>query len=167
MKQFVKALDKDGECFKYLCTKFVHLSDAKIKEGIFVGPQIRQLMRDKDWFWIGFKNVVNGFLGNTKSPNFKTLVTNMLQAFRKLGCNMSLKVHFLYNHLDYFPKVNLGSISEEQRERFHQDIKEMERRYQGRWDTKMLADYCWCLKRDLPFQTYKRKSKKRSFLETQ
>ena len=22
--------------------------------------------------WIGFKNVVNGFLGDTKSPNFKT-----------------------------------------------------------------------------------------------
>ncbi|EFN85286.1 hypothetical protein EAI_02819, partial [Harpegnathos saltator] len=26
---------------------------------------------------------------------------------------------------------------------FHQDIKEMEKRYQGRWDIHMLADYCW------------------------
>ena len=32
---------------------------------------------------------------------------------------------------------------------FHQDIKEMERRYQGRKDKKMLADFCWNLKRDL------------------
>jgi hypothetical protein len=40
---------------------------------------------------------------------------------------MSLKVHFLDSHLDYFP-ANLGAISEELGERFHQDIKEMERR---------------------------------------
>jgi hypothetical protein len=38
---------------------------------------------------------------------------------------MSLKVHFL----DYFPE-NLGAVSKEQGERFHQDIKEMETRYQ-------------------------------------
>ena len=41
MKQFVKALPKDGPCFIYLCDKFKHLSKAKIKEGIFVGPEIR------------------------------------------------------------------------------------------------------------------------------
>jgi hypothetical protein len=44
---------------------------------------------------------------------------------------MSLKVHFLNAHLDYFPE-NLGAVSEEQGERFHQDIKEMETRHQGR-----------------------------------
>ena len=42
---------------------------------------------------------------------------------------MSLKVHFLFNHLDYFPNVHLGSISEEQEQRFHQDNQEMEIRY--------------------------------------
>ncbi|GFU74235.1 HTH_Tnp_Tc3_2 domain-containing protein [Trichonephila clavipes] len=46
---------------------------------------------------------------------------------------MSVKVHFLHLHLDYFPE-NFGAVSEEQGERFHQDIKEMERRYQGRWN---------------------------------
>ena len=35
MKQFVKALPKDGQCFQYLCAKFPHLSAAKKKEGIF------------------------------------------------------------------------------------------------------------------------------------
>ena len=40
MKQFVKALDKEGECFKYLCTKFLRLRYEKIKAGIFDGPQI-------------------------------------------------------------------------------------------------------------------------------
>ncbi|GFU57687.1 uncharacterized protein TNCV_3638421 [Trichonephila clavipes] len=58
---------------------------------------------------------------------------------------MSVKVHFLHSHLDYFPE-NVGAVSEEQGERFHQDIKEMERRYQGRWNVNMMADYCWMLK---------------------
>jgi len=39
---------------------------------------------------------------------------------------MSLKVHFLHSYLDYFPE-NLEDLSEEQRERSHQDMKEMER----------------------------------------
>ena len=59
---------------------------------------------------------------------------------------MSYKVHFLHSHLDNFPE-NLGDYSEEQGERFHQDIKEMERRYQGRWNTNMMVDFCWMLKR--------------------
>jgi hypothetical protein len=54
---------------------------------------------------------------------------------------MSLKIHFLNWHLDFFPE-NLGTVSEEQGERFHQDIKEMERRYQGRWNVNMMGDCC-------------------------
>jgi hypothetical protein len=50
-------------------------------------------------------------------------------------------VHFLNAHLDYFPE-NLGTVSEEQRKTFHQDIKEMETRYQGRWNANMMGDYC-------------------------
>lgn len=34
IKQFVKALDKNGETFKYLRSVFPRLSDAKVKEGI-------------------------------------------------------------------------------------------------------------------------------------
>jgi hypothetical protein len=46
MKQFEKALDKSGSCFQYLGRKFASLSEAKVKEGIFDGQQIRQLMKD-------------------------------------------------------------------------------------------------------------------------
>ena len=49
MKQFVKALPKDGDCFTYLCSKFPHLSEAKPKEGIFVWPDIRKLMFDSNF----------------------------------------------------------------------------------------------------------------------
>lgn len=36
----------------------------------------------------------------------------------------------------------LCSLSEKQGEHFHKDIKEIEKQYQGRWDTNMMADYC-------------------------
>ncbi|GBL72804.1 hypothetical protein AVEN_128013-1 [Araneus ventricosus] len=44
MKSFVKAMDCGGSGFQYLRLKFPKVSEAKIKEGIIVGPQIRQLM---------------------------------------------------------------------------------------------------------------------------
>ena len=38
MKNFVKGMDKTGRGFEYVRNKFPNLSDAKIKEGIFIGP---------------------------------------------------------------------------------------------------------------------------------
>ena len=96
--------------------------------------------------WISFKNIVVNFLGNQKSTNYKQLVAILVKNYEKLGCSMNLKLHFLDSHLDYFPE-DPGDCSEEQGERFHQDIREMERRYQGRWDINMMADYCWTIKR--------------------
>jgi hypothetical protein len=46
MKEFVKAIDKTVNAFQFLKTKFQRLSEAKIKEGVFVGPQIRKLFQD-------------------------------------------------------------------------------------------------------------------------
>ena len=86
----------------------------------------------------------------------------MLTAFRTLGCSMSIKMHYLNSHMDRFPE-NLGSMSDEQGERFHQDMKEMETRYQGRWNAVMMVDYCWTLKRDLPAGQHSRSSKKHKF----
>ena len=43
MKQFVKALEKDGDCFKYICMKFPGQTIEKLKACIFDGPQIRKL----------------------------------------------------------------------------------------------------------------------------
>ena len=44
---------------------------------------------------------------------------------------MSIKVLFLNNHLVRFPE-NARDVSDEQKERFHLDISDMEVRYQGR-----------------------------------
>ncbi|GFU90858.1 uncharacterized protein TNCV_4921911 [Trichonephila clavipes] len=122
MKQFVKALDKEGKCFKYLSEQFPGLSDAKLKEGIFVGTDIKKLLKDETYVtkmemkeknaWNSFKLVVTGFLGNKKDPNYKALVAELSQNYKILGCNMSVKVHFLHSHLDYFLE-NLGAVREE------------------------------------------------------
>ena len=45
MKQFVKALDKDGDCFNYIAQTFPGLSIEKLKKGIFDGPQIRKQIK--------------------------------------------------------------------------------------------------------------------------
>ncbi|KAJ4449401.1 hypothetical protein ANN_00800 [Periplaneta americana] len=74
-------------------------------------------------------------------------VGNMSSAYEKMGCNMSLEIHFLYSHLDFFPP-NLGAVSDEHGERFNQEISEMERRYKRRSSSSMLPDYCWLLVKD-------------------
>lgn len=166
MKNLVKAMNREGEAFKYLKTKFPHLSDAKIKEGIFVGPQIRKLLNDETFnrviegkekgAWEAFKSVVHNFLGNQRAENYDLAINELLKTYQELGCNMSLKIHFLHSHLDFFPS-NCGAFSDEHGERFHQDISAMERRYQGKWNSSMLADYCWNVMRDAPDADYKRK----------
>ncbi|GBL95060.1 hypothetical protein AVEN_188807-1 [Araneus ventricosus] len=137
MKQFVKALPKEGECFKYLCDQYSGLSEAKLKEGVLIGPDIRKIMKDENFetkmetnerkAWESFKLVIISFLENEKDPNYKSIVEEMIKNFKILCCSMILKVHFLDSHLDYFPE-NLGAVSEEQGERFYEDVKEMERR---------------------------------------
>ena len=45
-KNFVKTIDQDGYGFRYL-QKFSAKFEAKLKTGIFIGPEIRKLMNDK------------------------------------------------------------------------------------------------------------------------
>ena len=100
--------------------------------------------------WHSFTAVAQNLLGNFKAPRpmltIATFLKQLLNSYKQLRRNMSVKIHFLYSHTNYFPE-NLGAMSEEQGELFHQDIKTMEGRYQGCWNANMMADYCWCLKR--------------------
>jgi len=47
MKNFVKAMNQEEAAFTYLREKFPRLSEAKFKEGVFIGPQIRDIIKDK------------------------------------------------------------------------------------------------------------------------
>jgi hypothetical protein len=74
---------------------------------------------------------------------------------------MLLKLHFLDCHLDFFPK-NLGEVSNEHRERYHQDISIMEKWFVGRWNCGMLAECCWSIVRETPDSGYKRKRSRKT-----
>ena len=95
VKQFVKALDKGGDCFQYICKSFPSLSNEKLKAGIFDGPQIKQLMRYQKLcdsmneveltVWLSFVEVVKSFSGNYRADNYKEIVNNMIGNFRIHG----------------------------------------------------------------------------------
>jgi hypothetical protein len=57
----------------------------------------------------------------------------------------------------FYPE-NPGAVSEKRGELFHRDIKEMERRYQGRWNVNVMGDCCWTLYPNIPETSHKRKS---------
>lgn len=105
--------------------------------------------------WKCFRNVCNHFLGSHKADNYEEIVTELINAYKDLKCNMSLKLHYLHSHLNCFPD-NLGDFSEEHGERFHQEITDMEDRYRGKDPVHMLAEYCWTLKRETGDEKYKR-----------
>ena len=46
MRNFVKAMNKYGTDFECLGKKFSKLSDARLKDGIFIGPQIPEIIND-------------------------------------------------------------------------------------------------------------------------
>ena len=86
IKQFVKALNKEGACFKDIQEKFPYMSAEKVKEGVFVGPQIRKLTKDTQFLSTidgcgkkstTFAKVVSKFLGNNEDSDYKTIVENM------------------------------------------------------------------------------------------
>ena len=144
-----------------------------MKGGIFDGPQVRKLLQDQTFTaritvaekatWYSYVSVIREFLSNTKSSNYQILVDVMLQNFQTLGARISIKLHYLFSHLNYFPG-NLGDVSEEQGERFHQDIRTMQERYQGPWDVHMMAGYRCTLIWDYTEQSHRLKSYKRTYL---
>jgi hypothetical protein len=157
MTQLAKRFNNNPALRSHLKKTFPHLSDAKIDAGIYNGPDIRKLVKDKKFAemmdqvekeaWTAFIDCIENFFGNIKSNNYLTIVRRLVDALKKLGCNMSLKIHFLDAHVDYFPE-NLGQFSEEQGERFHQEILKMEKRYNNGVNRNILADYCWTLVRE-------------------
>ena len=133
---------------------FPKLSEAKVKAGIFVGPQVKRLMKSDSFSeklsaverraGKSFVSVVEGFLENHKVDNFKNIVEERVDAYEKMGCRMLLKLHVLHSHIDEF-KDNMGDYLEEQGERFHQDVKSFEKRYKGQYNESMMGDYIWNL----------------------
>ena len=140
-KKFIKALKSDSKALSHVRAMFPKLSEAKVRGGIFTGPQIQQMLDSKTLedkmtdlekdAWQSFRNVVHSFLGRNKADNYEDSEKILLQTYCNLGSRMSLKMHYQHSHLDFF-RPNLTHVSEEHGECFHQDIQVMEKRYQGR-----------------------------------
>ena len=91
VKNFLKALPKGGNAFKYLRSKFTRLSDAKLKED----PQIRKLVTAEQFLsqlsnisWLSLQIVFEIFLGNYKAREYGHIFDNLL---------ISLKIHVLHS----------------------------------------------------------------------
>ena len=107
----MKALERNGPVFSFLCEKIPRLSTEKSKAGVFIGPQICQHFRDpqfdfgssddKKAAWNAFQQVATSFLGNVKAINLRKLVEDLITSYEELGCHMSLKVYFLHSHFSF------------------------------------------------------------------
>jgi hypothetical protein len=70
----VKAMNKEDDGLIYIRHKCPRISEAKMKEGIFFGPQLKQLFQGPDFrnqlnsadigTWETFENVCSNFLGS-------------------------------------------------------------------------------------------------------
>lgn len=112
--------------------------------------------------WNSFLALCKHFLGNKKSADYAEIVQEFLTAYADMGCNMSIKIHFLHSHLNFFPD-NLGQFSDEQGERMHQEMECIETRFQGKSTINMLSNYCWSLKRDTDDSAYKKTRNSKHF----
>ena len=82
-KKSVKAMNQEEVAFTYLREKFPRLREAKSKEGIFIGPQIRELIKDEYFdkllqgdekaVWDSFEFLVKGFLGTEGLKTMRVL----------------------------------------------------------------------------------------------
>ena len=128
MKQLVKALNTEGDCFKYIFRAFPNETLEKLKAGIFDGPQIRKLMNESCFqesmtskelsAWRAFIDVAQNFLERHRSCNYEKFVTNLVENFQEIGANMSIKIHFLFSNFDHFPE-KISAMSDKKGKRFH------------------------------------------------
>ena len=92
IKNFVKAMDQNSAGFLYFTNTFPRISEAKVREGVFAGPQIRELIQDvkfKDQLseveraaWKTFKILTTKFVGNYKAEKYRDMVADLVQSYK-------------------------------------------------------------------------------------
>ena len=142
-----------------------------MKEGIFICPQITQIFEDQDFStklycterraWKAFENVCRNFLGNENAENYSEILLELISSYSSIGCNMSLKLHFLNYILDFFFPENMAAVSDELGEIFHQDISQVGKVYSGKECSNMFTDCCCSVIRETPIGDNKRQKKKK------
>ena len=111
------------------------------------------LQGEEEKAWDAFRLVSTNFLGNFRAENYTELIEDM-SVYHRLGCDMSLKMHMLHCHLDFFPD-NCGMASDEYGELF---FRKLQRRRND--DRESGSVPCWLtLARSAPEQLHKRQTK--------
>lgn len=161
----------------FLKKTFKYKSAEKIKKGIFNGPEIRKLIKLRSSFekvqptqfkkaWSSYVAVVENFLGNNRATSYKKDCRELIVNYCNQGCLMSVKLHYIDQHVDDFPE-NCGKLGEESGERFHQDIKLCEDKFSQYYNKAMIMDYCWFLIDEKEEQIVRRRTFKRRSFEHQ
>lgn len=137
-----------------------------LSSGAFNGPQIEKLTQNNAFTnllsavekraWTAITDVMANFLGTKRANNYKHIVAEMLSAFREMKVNMSLKLHFLHNHIDFFPS-NFDDVSNECAEQFLQDIVNIEKHFKDDDVRYMLGEYCSSICRETTDNLRKKK----------
>ena len=135
-------MDQNSAGFMYLKNKFPRISDAKIKEGIFVWPQIRALIQD-----IKLEDQLHEV---EKAP--RKSLKKSLQIFWEIIQQTTIMIwqlvlynptklrgvmHFLDSQLEFF-KENLRAVKNKHGQWFHDNISIIEKWYQSKLSPSML-----------------------------
>jgi hypothetical protein len=143
----VRAMDRESERFVYLRQTFPKISKAKMKEWIFVGPQITRIFEEQDFstklnyrnkslecIWKGLQKLSRQW----KSGKLHWNCAELISSYSAMWRNISLKLHFLHYHTNFFPEYK-AAVSDEHGKRFHPGISQIENGYGGKWSPYWLT----------------------------
>ena len=132
---------------------------------------IRQLITDENFIgtileleknaWLSFRELLKNFRGNKREKNYSENVLKLLEKWKTLGFNMSIKLDFLHRYLPNFLE-NLCNFNDIKGEQFNRDFIVMPELYPSRWDVNLMVHYC-SRKSESVFGLNTRKSYQRHF----
>jgi len=165
-ENFVKGVDKTGRGFEYVRNNFPNMSDAKVKEDIFIGSQIRELMQDKQFdedpneternAWLSSKKICKDFLGNHKAANYQDVAQDLLTSYKAMQYESENPLYGITP--GFFSQEISAKLVTNMVKDFTKTLWLWKKQCQGKWTSSVLADYCWTLKRDVPDAKYRQKS---------
>ena len=82
MQHYVRVLNAEGHCFKYICSKLPGHSYDKIKADVFDGPQTKILMRNTD-FISSMYDTVKKHRIHSKASKWTILLSLMIHSIHK------------------------------------------------------------------------------------
>lgn len=123
--RWLRTIHEHGSSFKS-----TRRTISAIMEKIYWGRDYRHMLGDFYWRQIWnqkFENlllsfekaafqsivaVINNFFGNHRADNYREIVATVVENMHWIPVNMSAKIHYSHQHLDFF-RENLGKISDE------------------------------------------------------